>query len=302
MAGRRLWILAGIAAAVAALIGALRSEGESQVYAGVAAPTAAAVGAAGSLPASAIQQHPPRLTQNLATETAPGPQAPVHRAEFLRLAGNPSARDAYAAYAMLSQCRQARENDRIWRDTPQHQRTESITGARESLGADYAKKACGDLTEIDLGPSSRLALLEKAAAAGLPQAAIWMSAEGPFGDPTALATSPDDPAVHEWQRKVARLIELAADGGDVVSAMSLAEQYATGGGVMGQPDQRKALMYAVAYRKLHELQQGRQTTLAQVNELTQGMKPEEADQARLEGEKFATEAYARWLARKENRQ
>lgn len=118
-----------------------------------------------------------------------------------------------------------------------------------------ADRACGDLTEAQI--NSRRQHMEVAAEAGVPQAALYLVQEGPFGDVTALDTRPDDPAVLAWRARMVDLFKLAASKGDVMSMQSLSNMYFDGVGIVDKPDPVLALQYQTAAQLVYKAQSGR---------------------------------------------
>jgi len=95
--------------------------------------------------------------------------------------------DAYAAYMLVSGC--ASFNRR--HDLEMH---DNKLGAKRVLNAEERRnmtRMCGAMTERER--LARLDYLATAVKAGVPGAAWMHAVEGPFGDPSALTTRPDDP-------------------------------------------------------------------------------------------------------------
>ena len=222
-------------------------------------------------------------------------QAPFSLAAKVRdLSSSPNPADSLRAYNILAECKWAKEEERTFNLTRKAER-DPVQVKRFESGQFAARiaQACGDLKEPELG--QRLALVERAAAAGVPLAAIHLANEGPWGDFDALYTRPQDPQVLEWRRKVSALIHFAAAKGDVAALTSLASQYSTGSGVVGELNPTLALQYAVAQHLVYEAQTGKSLLgrERQVKELTGRLSPEAAGQAHLEGERIASEALGR---------
>jgi len=121
--------------------------------------------------------------------------------------------DAYAAYMLVSSC--ASFNRR--HDLEVH---DSKLGTKRALNADERRdmtRMCGAMTERER--VARLDYLATAVKAGVPGAAWMYAAEGPFGDPSALTTRPDDPLVREWKATAASQLDSAAEGGDTTALM-----------------------------------------------------------------------------------
>lgn len=113
------------------------------------------------------------------------------RVERLVASGDP--RDAYRAFRLIDRCMRARGGDAV--------------AACRGIGAAQRR--------------DRLALLETAARAGVPGAVTAWTAEGPFGDKSALTQRPDDPLVAEWVRQAVEMIRTAAARNDVAAITQL---------------------------------------------------------------------------------
>jgi hypothetical protein len=121
--------------------------------------------------------------------------------------------DAYAAYMLVSSC--ASFNRR--HDLEMH---DNKLGAKRALSADERRdmtRMCGAMTERER--LARLDYLATAVKAGVPGAAWMHAVEGPFGDPSALTTRPDDPLVREWKATAASQLDTAAEAGDTTALM-----------------------------------------------------------------------------------
>ncbi|MCC9597412.1 MULTISPECIES: hypothetical protein [unclassified Rubrivivax] len=138
--------------------------------------------------------------------------------EVRRLASSGNPKDIFGAYQLIKYCvnvLQYGEDGRAAFDTPDVSGSDSNVNHRRREAA----KACGDLTSEDL--SRRLDLVERAAMAGVPAAAVMMVAEGPSGRSEALVDSWDDPLVQDWRRRSVEYLHLAADNGDDLALQSL---------------------------------------------------------------------------------
>lgn len=121
--------------------------------------------------------------------------------------------DAYAAYMLVSSS--ASFNRR--QDLEMH---DNKLGAKRALNADERRdmtRMCGAMTERERLAS--LDYLATAVKAGVPGAAWMHAVEGPFGDPSALTTRPDDPLVREWKATAATQLDTAAEAGDTTALM-----------------------------------------------------------------------------------
>jgi hypothetical protein len=129
---------------------------------------------------------------------------------------------AYAAYALVSSC--ASFNRR--HDLEVH---DDKAGAKRALNADERRnmtRICSQMTERER--LARLDYLATAVKAGVPGAAWMYAAEGPFGDPSALTTRPDDLLVREWKATAASQLDTAAESGDTTALMLWGMQKLTG--------------------------------------------------------------------------
>jgi len=118
------------------------------------------------------------------------------------------------------------------------------------------ERNCSDLQPEDF--HQRTELLQRAAAAGIRNAALWMINEGPFGDPSALITRPKDPLVLEWRQNTVQLLHVAAKKGDTGALASLADQYLTGTGIVLSIDAKAALTYRTALDMVYERKNGKE--------------------------------------------
>lgn len=212
------------------------------------------------------------------------------RVKVLSASSDP--RDAFTAFHILSQCKWAREEQQ------QHQmkRLSEQDAGRAVLveagvvGEKAIERACGDLREGDF--VGRLALVERAAEAGVPMAALRLANEGPWGDMQAAYTRWDDPLVQEWRARMIRLWTLAAKNGDVSTLNALQAQYETGAGLVAERNPELALQFAVAKHLVHEAQTGRKIVGAkgELAALAAVVSPDAALRARAAGESLAKEA------------
>lgn len=131
--------------------------------------------------------------------------------ERLLATGDPQ--DAYAAYMLVSSCSVFnRKHDLLVFDDKQGAVRGLDGGERQLVG-----KMCSTMTERErLARLDHLAIAVKAGVEG----AVWsLVAEGPFGDPSALTTRPDDPLVREWKASVAAELTRQAEAGDPSTLM-----------------------------------------------------------------------------------
>jgi hypothetical protein len=158
--------------------------------------------------------------------------------------------ETYRAYSVVAECALARD---VARAEQLVRHAERQAGALEAAQT-RALSSCGDLSEADTSPQRQIALLEPAAAAGVPGAAVRLANLGPFGDFNNLYTRPNDPLVLEWRSRMTELLVLAATKRDSEAMLSLSKQFAEGDGVAGEIDHAAAIKYAVAYKTLREVE------------------------------------------------
>lgn len=123
---------------------------------------------------------------------------------------------AYAAFTLINDCATYnRDHDRMVYDLAEVQSKRSMLPFRGMTDAEKRHDAvlCAGMSErMRL---SRIDYLAIAAKAGVRGAAIQMAQEGPFGDPSALLSRPDDPLVQEWKRTVLDQLTNSAENGDM---------------------------------------------------------------------------------------
>jgi hypothetical protein len=125
---------------------------------------------------------------------------------------------AFAAYVLLSNCVQFnREHNRMIFDLDEIRQKRNnfpYRGMTENEKQHDAKLCSGMTERMRL---SRIEYLEIAAAAGISGAIVQMANEGPFGDPSALISRPDDPLVKEWRTRVLDQLTKKAENGDLLT-------------------------------------------------------------------------------------
>jgi hypothetical protein len=159
--------------------------------------------------------------------------------QIQRLSASREPRDAYQAYRLLRACM----------DT-QHQplQVAAIADGRSALaGVADPVAFCGAMTERMR--TDRIALLERAARAGVDGAMVALVEEGPFGDASALATRPDDPLVTEWKARIGQMLGEQAGQGDWASLYLLFTGFAFGNPAIAV-DRQSALAYGLALRDI----------------------------------------------------
>jgi hypothetical protein len=180
---------------------------------------------------------PARLTGpgELAPLPAAAPPEPLAR-RIERLAASGDPHDAFEAWWLLHACVVFERTGHV----PQSEGTD-----REVL-ADPAH-ACATLNERM--KMARIDHLERAARAGVEGALAELVEEGPFGDPTALTTRPDDPLVKEWKAHVNGMLSDQAEQGVWSSLYELFTGFWFGHPAIAA-DRQSALAYGMALRDI----------------------------------------------------
>lgn len=160
----------------------------------------------------------------------------------------------YLAYGLLAGCVEFnRDHDRmIYDEGLRGKSAEDNFGYRHMTEQEKAReiKSCGAMTERER--QSRLEYLAAAARAGVPGSAISFLREGPFGDPSALQTRPNDPLVQEWKTLAKAQLTAEADAGKDLAAVNyIATEYAAGSLTFEQ-NGRLAYRYFLANGLIHK--------------------------------------------------
>ena len=158
----------------------------------------------------------------------------AQRIERLAASGDPH--DAFQAWWLLHACVVFERTGRL----PARDGTD-----REVL-ADPVH-ACATLNERS--KMARIDHLERAARAGVDGALAELVEEGPFGDPTALTTRPDDPLVKEWKARVNGMLNDRAEQGYWSSLYELFTGFWFGHPAIAA-DRQSALAYGMALRDI----------------------------------------------------
>ncbi|MBD8626720.1 hypothetical protein IFT64_07230 [Oxalobacteraceae sp. CFBP 8753] len=210
------WLVAAFVVAGIGAAGLMWSSSTRETVVDVAgAPPPDAPHAAVPVPAQAVSAAVPASV----LAAAVNPNLSAHVADLL---ASHDPYDAYAAYMLVSTC--ASFNRR--QDLEVH---DSKLGAKRALNADERRnmtRMCGAMTERER--LARLDYLATAVKAGVPGAAWMHAVEGPFGDPSALTTRPDDPLVREWKATAASQLDTAAEAGDTTALLLWGMQKLTG--------------------------------------------------------------------------
>jgi hypothetical protein len=125
-----------------------------------------------------------------------------------RLIATNDGRNAFEAYWLLLGCTSFNLHHEI------NVYDEQLRAYRRMNAAEqrHAGKVCGSMTERER--QARLDYLAMAVKAGVPSAAWIFATEGPFGDPGALKTRPDDPLVQAWKATATAQLVRDAERGE----------------------------------------------------------------------------------------
>jgi hypothetical protein len=151
--------------------------------------------------------------------------------------------DAFKAYILVNNCLMFAE----WGEIPFFH----FPDKREMTAQEKQEQAelCSGMTQrIKM---NRLHHLTIAARARVPGADGAFLEEGPFGDPSALVSRPDDPLVKEWKQTAIELLTAQARNADWGSAAILLQQYSAGSAVV-EKNPTLALTYLLALRDMGE--------------------------------------------------
>lgn len=225
------------ACAALGLVGVLVLPAWRTVRVGAPAPASSAVQAeyAG---ADAITTGPAWLSDLGAPPSpAAAPAEPLaRRVERLAASGDP--RDAWRAWWLLHAC-------------VVFERTGRLPGrdGTDASGESIADPATTCATVNERMKMARIDHLERAARAGVDGALAELLEEGPFGDPTALMTRPDDPLVKEWKARVNGMLNAQAEQGYWASLYQLFTGFWFGHPAIAA-DRQSALAYGMALRDI----------------------------------------------------
>lgn len=116
--------------------------------------------------------------------------------------------------------------------------------AKKSLDGEIERNSalCASISPRQI--EARINLIERAISAGEPGAAVAFLRAGPFGEPRALETRPDDILVQQWKEKALEQLLATARRGDVESISQLSSTYQSG--LLGTTSAALALKYETA--------------------------------------------------------
>jgi hypothetical protein len=258
---RERWILltplaAALAVALAAGLLARRGPADSAAVPAAGPPPATPARAAASVP---IQ--PGHAIQRVEAD------APSLAEQVQGLAAARDPVKAFEAYRLLFECAAFNgEHDRLIFDPeavrhPEPGRVPGLRGMNEAE-KQAAARLCSGMTERQR--QSRLDYLAVAARAGVPGAALAFAREGPFGDPSALRTRPDDPLVREWKAQAAALLARAAETDADFGTLMFLQDGSEGGSEVIDRNPQLAFRYGIAMGGISRDLLGADDALAQL--------------------------------------
>jgi hypothetical protein len=198
---------------------------------------------------SSVGDSPPRAPDPGGAVPKATSQAPVDPSARIRTETSvppsmrfTSADEAFAQYRAVSNCLRARDLVKALSFADPVQRAVLQQGAD---GLD--SPTCRKMTSVD--ERERFTNLLIAVEAGIPGASALYAAEGPFGDPSALETRPDDLLVREWIASALSFLDRDAKRGDLVAIMTLAN-FHDSDTVFGPRDPEAMFVLLTAYEEI----------------------------------------------------
>lgn len=134
-------------------------------------------------------------------------------AQLAQLLATGLPQDAYTAYLLIAECT-SHNAGHTFNALPDRRGAQPPLPAQERQRLD---RMCTGMTERQR--QARLDYLAAAVKGGVPGAALQHLTVGPFGDPSALETRPDDPLVREWKAGAIAQVEQAAEAGDFAALL-----------------------------------------------------------------------------------
>jgi hypothetical protein len=218
-------------------------------------------------------------------------------AQIDRLTSTKDPADAFRAYSLVNNCTRfaATGTLRVYdADSPRRWRQVDAQERRE-LG-----RLCDGMTERIKQDS--YAQLEIATRAGVQGADTAFLRAGPFGDPGALRSRPNDPLVQAWKKQAIAQLAARAAQGDHGSITTLLAEYLKGD--VAPRDPVASLPYAIADKLLfEELSRRAKDTIpaafddAYVRAVEQSMTPQQIAAAELSGKKMFAMMSKDWAPR-----
>jgi hypothetical protein len=209
MASRRTqWLLGALAAAGIVAGGiALKHRGAAPNEASTPAPAAAIQPPRPAAAAQAVQP-----ATGAPAVSVPAGDEPI-AVQLERLAATGAPNDAFAAYLLVMNCAafNHQHNDPVF-----DEKMRAFRQAHPQQG-EHDARVCAGMTERQW--QARLDYLAFAAGRGVPLAVWSFAHEGPFGDPSALKTRPDDPLVRDWKARATAQLTQSAEAGEPLTLM-----------------------------------------------------------------------------------
>jgi len=226
---------------------------------------------------------------------------PDHRlalqARIAQLAASSDPADAFKAYQLVQSCIEFEAE----RDAPPADAaSKTIFGLRNRSAQEKADAAalCAGMTERI--KADRIGYLAIAAKAGVPAADFEFMRAGPFGDPSALQTRPDDPLVQAWKAQAIAQLRRGADQGEFNSIMLLYAGYQSCSGLVDK-DPALALGYAVALGQIFDAMSHKSGSgfphpfdATNVNKMASGLTPQQIAEAQAAGARMAQKTTDGW--------
>lgn len=205
-----------------------------------------------------------------------------------RLIATNEGQQAFAAYWLLLGCMSFNQHHEINVYDDKLHANRRMNAAEQR----HARKVCGSMTERER--QARLDYLAMAVKARVPSAAWIFATEGPFGDPSALKTRPDDPLVQAWKATATAQLVRDAERGDPATLIAWG-MVKLNGSDFTDKDAVGAYGYLLAFGMIQADRQGLGDTGAQVyaegstmmNALAAGLTPQQRTTALGEARRIA---------------
>ena len=233
-------------------------------------------------------QAPVRPTSDLPVAVFNGESDEPVGVQVQRLIASNDGQQALAAYWLLLGCTSfnLRHKSNVYDDQLHAYRRMNAAEQR------HAGKVCGSMTERER--QARLDYLAMAVKAGVPSAAWIFATEGPFGDPSALKTRPDDPLVQAWKATATAQLVRDAERGDPATLIAWG-MVKLNGSDFTDKDAVGGYGYLLAFGMIQADREGSGDTGAQVyaegstmmNALAAGLTPQQRTTALAEARRIA---------------
>jgi hypothetical protein len=195
---------------------------------------------AASSPPAARPAVPMARPARLAPAAVSNEDLPLN-AQVERLLATHDPADAFRAYWLVADCAAFNaDHDRLVFDQGAQFGLRPVSEREKQRDA----RLCGPMTERER--QARLDYLAIALKAGVPGAATAFAEAGPFGDPSALKTRPDDPLVKEWKATARAQLARAADSGTDIGALHVWGTYNEVGSDITEKNPAVAYPYLLA--------------------------------------------------------